>query len=79
MSLVGWPLWIFTTAVRRHEWRRGTQECVRYARGDFDAKVRARTAHSIELVIANWGMGWFGHFGWRESGRGRVCGGTSAL
>jgi hypothetical protein len=39
-------LWIFTTAVRRQEWRCGTQECVRYARGDFDAKVRS---HRIAL------------------------------
>jgi hypothetical protein len=29
-TLVGCRHWMLTAAVRRHEWRRGTQKCVRY-------------------------------------------------
>src|ERR1035441_1868031 len=42
-GLVGSRYRIFSTAVRRQEWRRGTQKCVRYARGANTRVCRVRT------------------------------------
>jgi len=71
-SLVGCRHWMLTAAVRRHEWRRGTQKCVRYVWREHSCLPRS---HSCERIESKDKMGalCFGCSGERSFGDRAFC------